>query len=74
MKYGDFEVYRVCNMYKYFVGNGFVRCMRSVYRYFERDVICKMYEEVYVDNLWDMDLVICMENIYRKYVWVFCEK
>ena len=61
-------------MYKYFVGNGFVRCMRSVYRYFERDVICKMYEEVYVDNLWDMDLVICMENIYRKYVWVFCEK
>ena len=26
-------------------GNGFVRCMRNVYRYFERDVICKMYEK-----------------------------
>ena len=48
--------------------------MRNMYRYFERYVICKMYEEVYVDNLWDMDLVICMEKIYGKYVWVLSEK
>ena len=25
--------------------NGFVRCIRNVHVYFERDVICKMYEK-----------------------------
>ena len=31
-------------------GNGFIRCMRNVYRYFEGYVIYTMYEEVYVDD------------------------
>ena len=37
-------------------------------------VIFKIHEKVYLDNLWDMDLVLCMENIYGKYVWVLCER
>ena len=61
-------------IYRYFVGNGFVRYKINMQRFFKRYVIFKIHEKVYLDNLWDMDLVLCMENIYGKYVWVLCER